>query len=66
MSKSLEIVEGLRGHTSGYAVPTFAIDVPGGGGKIAVLPTSQLPREGDDLLLRNYEGHVYRFPDPQS
>ena len=66
VSKSLEIVEGLRGHTSGYAVPTFAIDVPGGGGKIAVLPSSQLPREGDDLLLRNYEGHVCRFPDPQS
>ena len=39
VSKSLEIVEGLRGHTSGYAVPTFAIDVPGGGGKIPVLPT---------------------------
>ncbi len=65
VSKSLEIVEGLRGHTSGYAVPTFAIDVPGGGGKIPVLPTSQLPREGDDLLLRNYEGQVFRFPDPQ-
>ena len=65
VSKSLEIVEGLRGHTSGYAVPTFAIDVPGGGGKIPVLPTSQLAREGDDLLLRNYEGQVFRFPDPQ-
>jgi lysine 2,3-aminomutase len=65
VSKSLEIVEGLRGHTSGYAVPTFAIDVPGGGGKIPVLPTSHFPREGDDLLLRNYEGQVFRFPDPQ-
>jgi lysine 2,3-aminomutase len=65
VSKSLEIVEGLRGHTSGYAVPTFAIDVPGGGGKIPVLPTSQLAREGNDLLLRNYEGQVFRFPDPQ-
>ena len=65
VSKSLEIVEGLRGHTSGYAVPTFAIDVPGGGGKIPVLPTSQFAREGDDLLLRNYEGQVFRFPDPQ-
>jgi lysine 2,3-aminomutase len=65
VSKSLEIVEGLRGHTSGYAIPTFAIDVPGGGGKIPVLPSSQFPREGDDLLIRNYEGQVYRFPDPQ-
>ena len=66
VSKSLEIIEGLRGHTTGYAVPTFAIDVPGGGGKIAVLPTSHVPREGDELLLRNYEGQVYRFSDPQS
>jgi len=65
VSKGLEIVEALRGHTTGYAVPTFAVDVPGGGGKIAILPDSQLPREGDRLLLRNYEGRVFRFPDPQ-
>ena len=65
VSKSLEIVEGLRGHTTGYAVPTYAIDVPGGGGKIAVLPSSQIPRDGDHLLLRNYEGREFRFPDPQ-
>jgi lysine 2,3-aminomutase len=65
VSKGLEIVEGLRGHTTGYAVPTFAIDVPGGGGKIPVLPGSQIPRDGDHILLRNYEGRVFRFPDPQ-
>jgi lysine 2,3-aminomutase len=65
VSKGLEIIEGLRGHTTGYAVPTYAIDVPGGGGKIAVLPGSQLPRDGDHILLRNYEGRVFRFPDPQ-
>jgi lysine 2,3-aminomutase len=65
VSKGFEIIEALRGHTTGYAVPTFAIDVPGGGGKIALLPDSQLPREGDDVLLRNYEGRVFRFPDPQ-
>jgi lysine 2,3-aminomutase len=65
VSKGFEIIEALRGHTTGYAVPTFAIDVPGGGGKIAILPDSQLSREGDDVLLRNYEGRVFRFPDPQ-
>jgi lysine 2,3-aminomutase len=64
VSKGLEIIEGLRGHTTGYAVPTYAIDVPGGGGKIAVLPGTPLTREGDHILLRNYEGDVFRFPDP--
>ena len=64
VSKGLEIIEGLRGHTTGYAVPTYAIDVPGGGGKIAILPGSRLEREGDHILLRNYEGRVFRFPDP--
>jgi lysine 2,3-aminomutase len=64
VSKGLEIIEGLRGHTTGYAVPTYAIDVPGGGGKIAILPGSRLEREDDHILLRNYEGRVFRFPDP--
>jgi len=62
----LDIVRGLRGHTTGYAVPTFAIDVPGGGGKIAVLPDSTLIREGEHILLTNYEGRVFRFPDTKS
>jgi lysine 2,3-aminomutase len=65
VSKGLEIISALRGHTTGYAVPTFAIDVPGGGGKIAILPDSQLQREDEHVLLRNYEGRVFRFPDPQ-
>lgn len=64
VSKGLEIIEGLRGHTTGYAVPTYAIDVPGGGGKIAILPGSRLEREDNHILLRNYEGRVFRFPDP--
>jgi lysine 2,3-aminomutase len=64
VSKGLEIIEGLRGHTTGYAVPTYAVDVPGGGGKVAVLPGSKIPREGDVILLQNYEGRVFRFPDP--
>ena len=64
VEKGLEIIEGLRGHTSGYAVPSFVIDSPGGGGKVPLQPNYLLGREGDDVLLRNYEGKVYRYPDP--
>ena len=64
VEKGLEIIRGLRGHTTGYAVPTFVIDAPGGGGKIPLLPVSVLGRDGDDLLLTNYEGGTYRYPDP--
>ncbi len=64
VERAFEIVRGLRGHTSGYAVPTFAIDAPGGGGKVALLPESIVGREGDELILRNFEGNSYRYPDP--
>lgn len=64
VSKGLEIIEGLRGHTTGYAVPSYVIDAPGGGGKIPLQPGYVVGREGDDLLLRNYEGQTYRYPDP--
>ena len=64
VAKGMEIIQGLRGHTTGYAVPTYAIDAPGGGGKIPLLPTTIVGREGDHLLLRNYKGHIYRYPDP--
>ena len=60
----LDIIEGLRGHTTGYAVPHFVVDAPGGGGKIALVPNAVVGRDGDDLLLRNFEGTVYRYPDP--
>ncbi len=63
VSKGLEIIQGLRGHTTGYAVPHYVIDAPGGGGKIPLLPEMVVGRDGDDLLLRNYEGHIYRYPD---
>ena len=65
VSKGLEIIEGLRGHTTGYAVPTYVIDAPGGGGKIPLLPNYVVGREGDDLILRNFEGEQFRYPDPQ-
>lgn len=64
VQKGLEIIEGLRGHTTGYAVPTYVIDAPGGGGKIPLQPNSVVGREGDDLLLRNFEGKTFRYPDP--
>ncbi|MBU2619769.1 MAG: KamA family radical SAM protein [Proteobacteria bacterium] len=63
VSKGLEIYQGLRGHTSGYAVPNYVIDAPGGGGKIPLIPETVVGREGNDLLLRNYEGTVHRYPD---
>jgi lysine 2,3-aminomutase len=64
VDKGLEIIEGLRGHTTGYAVPTYVIDAPGGGGKIPLIPDYVVGRDGDDLILRNFEGKTYRYADP--
>jgi lysine 2,3-aminomutase len=61
ISRGIEIIEALRGHTTGYAVPQFVVDTPGG--KIPLLPEYALGREGEDLLLRNYAGRVYRYRD---
>lgn len=65
IDKGLEIIAGLRGHTTGYAVPTFVIDAPGGGGKIPLIPDYVVGRQGDDLVLRNFEGNLYRYRDPE-
>jgi lysine 2,3-aminomutase len=64
VDKGLEIIRGLRGYTTGYAVPHYVIDAPGGGGKIPLLPEYFIGRSGNNLLLRNYEGKVYCYPDP--
>ncbi len=64
VEKGLEIVRGLRGHTTGYAVPNYVIDAPGGGGKIPLLPEYFMGRDEDDLVLKNYQGKLYRYPDP--
>ena len=64
VEQGLEIIRGLRGHTTGYAVPQFVVDAPGGGGKIPLLPDYVVGRDGDDLLLTNFEGGIYRYPDP--
>ena len=63
VDKGLELIAGLRGHTTGYAVPHYVIDAPGGGGKIPLLPEYYVGREGQDVLLRNYAGELYRYPD---
>jgi lysine 2,3-aminomutase len=64
VDKGLEIISALRGHTTGYATPMFVVDAPGGGGKIQLAPDPVAGRDGDDLLLRNFEGQVFRYPDP--
>ena len=66
VDKGLEIISGLRGHTTGYAVPTYVIDAPGGGGKIPLLPDSIAGKVGDYLQLRNYTGEIFSYPDPVS
>ncbi|MCJ7591814.1 MAG: KamA family radical SAM protein [Woeseiaceae bacterium] len=63
VSKGVEIIRGLRGHTTGYAVPTFVVDAPNGGGKIPIAPDYVAGYEGDDLLLQSYDGGTYRYPD---
>ncbi|TFV10739.1 lysine 2,3-aminomutase [Bacillus stratosphericus] len=65
VSKGLEIIEGLRGHTSGYAVPSFVVDAPGGGGKIALQPNYLLSQSPDKVVLRNFEGVITSYPEPE-
>lgn len=66
VSKGLEIIEALRGHTSGYAVPTFVVDAPGGGGKIALTPNYLLSQSPDKVVLRNFEGVITSYPEPKN
>jgi lysine 2,3-aminomutase len=66
VAKGLEVIDGLRGHTTGLAVPTYVIDAPGGGGKIPLLKGYVAGRSGHDLLLKNYAGHIYSYPDEGS
>ena len=63
VAEGVELIRGLRGHTTGYAVPTFVVDAPNGGGKTPISPDYVLGYENGDLLLRSYDGGVYRYPD---
>ena len=65
ISKGIEIMGQLRGHTSGYAVPTYVVDAPGGGGKIPVQPETVLGRDGGVWQLQNWAGEIYTYIDPQ-
>ena len=64
VSKGLEIIEGLRGHTSGYAVPTFVVDAPGGGGKTPVMPQYVVSQSPGRVVLRNFEGVITTYTEP--
>ena len=64
VSKGIELIEGLRGHTSGYAVPTFVVDAPGGGGKTPVMPQYVISQSPDKVILRNYEGVITTYTEP--
>jgi lysine 2,3-aminomutase len=61
--KGLEIMQGLRGHTTGYAVPQYVIDAPGGGGKVPVNPQYVLSRNSDRVVIRNFEGKVFEYQE---
>ena len=60
----IDIIKGMRGFTSGLAVPTYVIDLPGGGGKVPMQPNYVLSQNDDELILRNYEGHLFNFRNP--
>jgi len=64
VAKGIEIIEGLRGHTSGYAVPQFIVDAPGGGGKIPLMPNYLLSYSDHKVVVRNYEGYVTTYEEP--
>ena len=64
VSKGIEIYEALRGHTSGFAVPLFIVDAPGGGGKIPVGPNYVVSASDKKIVLRNYEGGIFSYPEP--
>lgn len=65
VSRGIEIMELLRGHTSGFAVPTYVIDAPGGGGKIPISPQYLISQSQDKVILRNYEGVITTYSEPQ-
>jgi len=64
VAKGIEIIEGLRGHTSGYAVPTYVVDAPGGGGKIPVQPNYLISMSDHKIILRNFEGYITTYEEP--
>ncbi|MBH1939723.1 lysine 2,3-aminomutase [Mobilitalea sibirica] len=66
IGKGIEIMESLRGHTSGFAIPTFVVDAPGGGGKIPVMPNYIISWSANKVVLRNYEGVITTYKEPDN
>jgi lysine 2,3-aminomutase len=64
VATGIQIIEKLRGHTTGYAVPTFVVDAPGGGGKIPLAPVTLVSRVKGKVVLKNYEGKLFEYPEP--
>lgn len=65
ISKGIEIIEGLRGHVSGFCVPTYVVDAPGGGGKIPLMPNYIVSMSPNRMVLRNYEGVITSYTEPE-
>ncbi len=65
ISKGIEIIEGLRGHVSGFCIPTFVVDAPGGGGKIPLMPNYIISQSPSRTVLRNYEGVITTYTEPK-
>lgn len=66
VSKGIEIIEGLRGHTSGFAVPAFVVDAPGGGGKTPVMPNYVISQTPNKVIMRNFEGVITTYQEPEN
>ena len=65
LSAGIEILDRLRGHTSGLAVPHFAVDLPGGGGKVTLQPEYVVERGAKQIVFRNFRGERYVYPEPE-
>jgi lysine 2,3-aminomutase len=65
VAQGIEIIEGLRGHTTGLCVPTFVVDAPGGGGKIPVMPNYVISQGNSRVVLRNFEGVITSYSEPK-
>ncbi len=64
VAKGVEIIESLRGHTSGFAIPTYCIDAPGGGGKVPIMPQYLISQSDDKVVVRNFEGMITAYSQP--
>ena len=66
VEKGIKLIRSLHGRISGLAIPQYVIDAPGGGGKVPILGTEQIRREGDEVVITNYQGKPFRYPDPET